>query len=366
MATGALRPLDLHLSRWLVRLAGSGGAAQQLAAALVSLRTGAGDVCLDLARFAGTQPFPAVPGLQAPALADWCATLAAWSVVGAPGGAPAPLVLDGELLYLGRYHAAEQAVARGILALVRRPAPPVDRARLRAGLQRLFGPVPTAAGSDHTSAAAPDWQRSAAALAVLQRFCVISGGPGTGKTYTVARILALLAEAAGGVLRIALAAPTGKAAARLTESIRAARAEAALDPALAALIPEQAQTLHRLLGFRPGRERPRHHAGNPLHLDLLVVDEASMLDLTLMARLLAALPATARLILLGDREQLASVEAGMVLGDLCGRARVPCWSAPLRAALAETAGAPAAVVSAADGAPVASGADTGATRGRRR
>jgi exodeoxyribonuclease V alpha subunit len=205
----------------------------------------------------------------------------------------------------------------------------LDRPLLAAGLKRLFGPA---------DPAAPDWQRIAAAIAVLKPLCVISGGPGTGKTHTVTAILALLLEqarAAGAPEpRIALAAPTGKAAARLTESIRRARERPEIDAALAAAIPDQGQTLHRLLGYRPGRARPRHHAGDPLHIDLLVVDEASMVDLPLMARLLDALPGEARLILLGDRDQLASVQSGMVLGDLCGRGREPRYSDELRAALA--------------------------------
>jgi exodeoxyribonuclease V alpha subunit len=238
-------------------------------------------------------------------------------------------MLAGERLYLGRYWAFEQSVAARIRGLARYWAGDLDRPLLAAGLTRLFGPA---------DPAAPDWQRIAAAIAVLKPLCVISGGPGTGKTHTVTAILALLLEqarAAGGPApRIALAAPTGKAAARLTESIRRARERPEIDAALAAAIPDQGQTLHRLLGYRPGRARPRHHAGEPLHLELLVVDEASMVDLPLMARLLDALPAAARLILLGDRDQLASVQSGMVLGDLCGRGREPSYSDELRAALA--------------------------------
>ena len=152
---------------------------------------------------------------------------------------------------------------------------------------------------------------------MLRRLCVISGGPGTGKTTTVVRILALLLGQRAD-LRIALAAPTGKAAARMEEAVRAAKARTPLADAVRERIPDEASTLHRLLGARPGRARFRHDAERPLPLDALVVDEASMIDLALMAKLVAALPPRARLVVLGDRDQLASVEAGAVLGDLCG------------------------------------------------
>jgi exodeoxyribonuclease V alpha subunit len=328
---GALRAVDLQLARRLEALAGGDAPELLLAAALVSHRVGEGDVCLDLAGGAElplfrTQGLAGVP--RPPSAPDWVRALRGCAVVGRPGES-APLILDDhDRLYLGRYWHFERTLADALSAWTGTWAVEVDRDRLGQGLRRLFP-----AGGEI------DWQRVAAAVAVLRPLCLISGGPGTGKTRTVAAILALLAEQREGAgLRIALAAPTGKAAARLSESIRGAKAQLALPEPIAARIPEASLTLHRLLGFRPGRANPRQGPDDPLHLDVLVVDEASMVDLPLMSRLLAALPAAARLILLGDKDQLASVEAGMVLGDVCGRGRSPGYSPELCTAVAEVAG----------------------------
>ena len=234
-----------------------------------------------------------------------------------------PLVLDGERLYLRRYWRDETMVA----ASVRRRAESaraVDAAAVRGWLDRLFEPP-----ADARAAAGPDWQKIACAVALRSDVAVITGGPGTGKTYTVARLLALLFAMAGEDatgLRIALAAPTGKAAARLKQSIDLALDE--LAEKLGETLPLRelaarmgaARTLHSLLGARPDTRSFAYHAGNPLDVDVLIVDEASMVHLEMMASLLAALPAHARLILLGDKDQLASVEAGAVLGDLCAEA----------------------------------------------
>jgi exodeoxyribonuclease V alpha subunit len=200
-------------------------------------------------------------------------------------------------------------------------------------LNELFG------GAE--SAAVIDWQKLACALATRSAFSIITGGPGTGKTTTVVRLLALLqapAVEAGHPLRIRLAAPTGKAAARLTESISQQVQSLQVAEAVRAAIPSDVTTVHRLLGSRPGTRHFRHHAGNRLPLDVLVVDEASMIDLEMMANLLDAMPAHARLVLLGDKDQLASVEAGAVLGDLCRDAEGGWYSPQTRQWLESVSG----------------------------
>ena len=186
-----------------------------------------------------------------------------------------------------------------------------------------------------------DWQKLACALATRGAFSIVTGGPGTGKTTTVVRLLALLqapAVEAGAPLRIRLAAPTGKAAARLTESISLQVKSLEVDDKVRQKIPSDVTTVHRLLGSRPGTRHFRHHAGNRLPLDVLVVDEASMIDLEMMANLLDALPAHARLVLLGDKDQLASVEAGAVLGDLCRDAEAGWYTPQTRAWLEQVSG----------------------------
>src|SRR5690606_5881995 len=177
---------------------------------------------------------------------------------------------------------------------------------------------------------------------------VISGGPGTGKTTTVVKVLATLLEQ-NPDLRLRLAAPTGKAAARMVESIRNARQGLSLSPQLLTLMPDEAQTLHRLLGYQ--RRGFRHHRDNPLPLDCLVIDEASMIDLTLMHAVLEALPPQARVILIGDRDQLASVEAGNVLGDITGHGRQLSYSPAMAQQLSELTGYPADMLPVSDTLP---------------
>lgn len=310
-ALGVLRPLDLQFARVV---AGSDEPEMLLAAACLSAEAGAGHVCLMLEQllpenlFDGRQPELALAAWLAAGqldVAGWQQRLSASAAVG-DGSTAMPMVLQQQRLYLQRMWQNEGEVAEFISSDSLPQA--VEEAELRAILDQLFGEA-----TDE-----PDWQKIAAAVAATRRIAVISGGPGTGKTTTVAKLLAALVQLAEGRrLRIQLAAPTGKAAARLTESLGSAGKQLALTPEQRALFPTEASTLHRLLGAQPNSQRMRYHSGNRLHLDVLVVDEASMVDLPMMARLIAALPAQARVIFLGDRDQLASVEAGAVLGDIC-------------------------------------------------
>ena len=296
--------IERHFASCLTQLAGEDEPVLYAAAVIACRATRNGDVCVHLAEHAGRT----VPALEfaAPPLEDWIACLRRSPVVGMPEDFR-PLVLDEEArLYLYRYWQYESELAQDLIARAR-DADDVDVRALRDGLDRLF-PEPRDLE-----------QKRAAAMAVLRRLAVISGGPGTGKTYTVVKILALLAaQARGRRLAIALAAPTGKAAARVQEAVRHALEGYAADDPVHGCVPAEAYTLHRLLGARPGSVYYRHDRDHPLALDVLVVDEASMADLALMAKLVAALPSHARLILLGDKDQLASVEAGAVLGDICG------------------------------------------------
>jgi exodeoxyribonuclease V alpha subunit len=228
-----------------------------------------------------------------------------------------PLVLRGEKLYLRRYWRYERQVATRVLQRATTAAS-VDEEKARQWLGKLF----PAAGQPIASV---DWQKVACAVALRSGLTVITGGPGTGKTYTAARLLALLLalDPQPERLRIAVAAPTGKAAARLKQSIDSAlqelHAKVAEDLPLASLVSgiAPAGTLHRLLGARSNTRKFHYDAANQLEMDLVIVDEASMIHLEMMAALLEALPARSRLILLGDKDQLASVEAGAVLGELC-------------------------------------------------
>lgn len=298
-----LRHLDVQFA---MMVAGEEPAVM-FAAAILSKDAGEGHVCLPLSRLAVDEKMP--PALQACfALlgenVDWEAILlSSPAVSGTDTGTP--MILIGERLYLNRLWRNELTVAR-FFSETNAPLP-CDEAQLRHVLDTLF-----------TSDDETDWQKVAAAVALTRRISVISGGPGTGKTTTVAKLLAALIQLSGEQkCRIRLAAPTGKAAARLTESLGGALQKLPLTGEHLALFPNEASTLHRLLGAQPGSQRLRYHAGNPLHLDVLVVDEASMIDLTMMSRLIDALPPHARVIFLGDRDQLASVEAGAVLGDIC-------------------------------------------------
>ena len=386
---GMLRYIDVALARFLAQEVLPGGepdpeaagalALVLLGAALCSAQLGQGHACLDLqavtADPAGIPGLPVADALHGLDALRWQAALRVWpQLVSCPAqagdactGRFTPLVLAHGRLYLHRLWRCEQDVQQGILQRLGREdvavagaldaqqaaaatnvADAIDdaqTARLQQALDVLFPSALTAGAQADTRAPADaadnggrdtaadqpaDWQKIACVLASRQRFGLIAGGPGTGKTTTVLRLLALLQWQAlathGKPLRIGLAAPTGKAAARLSGSIAGAIGRLPLDgvpqgEVIRAAIPHAVSTLHRLLGSRPDSRHFRHDARNPLRLDVLVIDEASMIDLEMMAAVMHALPASARLILLGDKDQLASVEAGAILGELCARAQ---------------------------------------------
>ncbi len=320
---GVLAAADLHVALRLGRFGGDDDDVVLLGAALAVRAPRLGHVCTDLATVRGSVIIDAdlpvdVQQLPWPDAGEWLERLAASPLVavGIDGPAGRPLRLVGTLLYLDRYWGEECQVAADLTGRSQDPAVGVDLGLLADGLARMFSGSPPE----------PDYQRLAAASAILRRFSVVAGGPGTGKTTTVARILALLDEqaAAAGAAppMVALAAPTGKAAARLEEAVHGEAATLEVGEATRArLLAVGASTLHRLLGWRPDSpagNRFRHNRGNRLPHDIVIVDETSMVSLSLMARLVEAVRSNARLVLVGDPEQLASVEAGAVLGDVVG------------------------------------------------
>jgi exodeoxyribonuclease V alpha subunit len=360
---GWLRELDLAFADFVAPAGADQDRFVHLAAALLSHQVGRGQVRLDLTaaladpawtldlppeggrgRVNAAQDGPAPPQpaelLAGLTLSTWLAALKAHPAVGDVNGqdnadGSTPMVLADGCLLLRRHGRCEQTIQQALAQRLqaptlsgRTPAGPraEDDDALRHALDALFPAVPPNQGASDSRS--PDWQKIACALAARHAFAVITGGPGTGKTTTVVKLLVVLQHLArhqSQPLRIRLAAPTGKAAARLAESMASARGKLALDslpggPEGLQALPGEVSTLHRLLGVKPGSRHFRHDALHPLPLDVLVIDEASMVDLELMAAVLQALPRHARLVLLGDKDQLASVEAGAVLGTLCQRA----------------------------------------------
>ncbi len=349
---GVFDPLEIELARRLAGLAVEAEALRgrewtpnrvdRLALAMAARAPRMGHVCLDLASTGTIRPVRTeddegtpLQDLDWPDTGAWLAALRDSPLCRIAGDErDTPLVLeaagdDGGRLYLDRYWRYERDVQDQVLARLALSPTDVDLGLLKEGLTHLLRP------STGVGLPVIQGQQVAAMLSVMNRFSILSGGPGTGKTTTVTVILLLVLQQARArdpehVPHVHLMAPTGKAAARMSESIRenlqAFRERLAtdglgprFDPAILDMVPLEAKTLHRGLGLLPDRpSQPRYHARNPLPADLVIVDEASMVDIGTMARLLQALPREARVILIGDRNQLASVECGAVLGDLCG------------------------------------------------
>jgi exodeoxyribonuclease V alpha subunit len=311
---GVLSAADVHVARRLGRLGSEHDEAVLLAVALAVRAPRLGHVHVDLESIRGTAAVESenpvdLETLPWPEVEPWLAAVAASPLVANAAAADRtrPLRLDGAWLYLDRYWSEEVAVADALRAMRDAPPADVDEGALSAGVARLFG---SEADGD---------QARAAVEAVRRRFAVVAGGPGTRKTTTLARIVALLCEQSPErPPLIALAAPTGKASARLQEAVHeeASRLDVS-DEVRAQLRGLSATTIHRLLGYRPGsRSRFRHDRDQRLPHDVVIVDETSMVSLSLMARLIEALRSDARLVLVGDPGQLASIEAGAVLGDI--------------------------------------------------
>jgi exodeoxyribonuclease V alpha subunit len=335
---GVLVAADVQVARYLARLGQTDDELVMLGTALAVRAPRLGHTCVDLATIRETADADVdapvdIRSLPWPDSEAWCERLVSSGLV----GGDRPLRLEGTALYLDRYWSDECAVAADLLLRAATPAADVDLAALKAGSERVLGGT------------TDPLQKLAAVSAVLRLLTVVAGGPGTGKTTTVARILALLdgqaLAASGGdpagstaLPLIALAAPTGKAAARLGEAVRDEAASLDVEEqAMEHLVGLEGTTLHRLLGRDPrSSTRFRHNRFNPLPHDIVVVDETSMVPLSMMARLVESVRPDARLILVGDPQQLASVEAGAVLGDVVGPATSGMrMSASARKALAQ-------------------------------
>ncbi|WP_139684105.1 exodeoxyribonuclease V subunit alpha [Vibrio tasmaniensis] len=381
-AKGSIRQLDYQFARFIAQQATSHSQEIGFLAGVVSHELGKGHICTqlvqetDLAQLIGLYGETALQLNQKLLGIDWVTVLQSSNLVGTTNDCVKPLMFDGRRVYLQRYWNYEVVLAETLNRLSK----PVEfnseqKKSLTETLNQLFArsyhflfnALAKAEANQQTSqvlrqqlvcdhldivdehvldwgaidqaivqakqvtdldaldslvplSVCLNWQKVAAAVALSRRFAVISGGPGTGKTTTVTKLLSAMVEQSlsqGKTPTIKLVAPTGKAAARLTESIGKAIEQLPLAPEVKANIPTESSTLHRLLGAIPNRAEFRHNRRNPLHLDILVVDEASMVDLSMMYKLVDALPEHARLILLGDKDQLASVEAGAVLGDIC-------------------------------------------------
>ena len=325
-----LNSIDRHFANFMLKESGGASSILKLAVSLLSNSVGNGNICLNLADIAGKEIRIDGEEVSVPEFSKLHDALQEAPVVGAPGDFR-PLVLDADgRFYLYRYWKYERDLAQVILQKAALGCDTIDKTLFAQGLDRLF---PGFAEKD------ADWQKVAALAAVRKKICIISGGPGTGKTSTVVKIIALLLEQTKSkALRIALAAPTGKSAARLKESISSMKDMLKCTDSVKERIPHEVSTIHRLLGPIAGSVRFHYSNKNPLPYDVVIIDEASMVALPLMAKLAAALKQDTRLIILGDRDQLSSVEAGAVLGDICGGGQQEIFSSEFGDLFADLSG----------------------------
>jgi exodeoxyribonuclease V alpha subunit len=343
--------LDVHFAAAMCALGSDERPRVLLAAALASRQTRLGHVCADLHALAGQRIELAETdedtSREWPELEEWLSDLRSSAIV-SDGSRPTPLVLVGRRLYLFRYWEHERVLAE-TLERMTGTATAAPSATAVGLVNRLLPPRPLDG---------IDWQRFAAELALLQRVCIVSGGPGTGKTSTVVKLCAaVVAQALDGgsrAPRVLLLAPTGKAAARLVDAVKRAKSRLECTDEVLAAIPEAASTIHRALKPVRGSSTQFEHDGRrPLPAELVVVDECSMVDVALMRRLIEATPRDARLILLGDANQLASVEAGAVFADICNAGRSPVYGVQFAARYEGAFSAPFPAPSAADSPPIA-------------
>jgi exodeoxyribonuclease V alpha subunit len=321
METGYLSEIDIHFAKFIAGLDGNDHPDIFLASALVSRATGEGDGYLDLNSITRKSILLDINGknrIKSPRLSEWLKILDKSRVVGRPGEYR-PLILDEKnRLYLYRYWDYENRLLNIIQNRIKKDIKGINRSQLKDSLKRLF---------PNNGTGEFNWHKVAGVIAAYKKLCVITGGPGTGKTFTTARILALLLELSQKDRhRILLAAPTGKAAARIGESIKAAKKTLNCSEDIIDAIPSESYTIHRMLKTIPGSPYFYHNTENTLSADVVVVDEVSMVDLALISKLFSAVKDDARIILIGDRDQLASVEAGFVMADICDRDNINLFS----------------------------------------
>jgi len=320
--SGVFNDIDIHLADFFTGKAAGSDPALYLLILLLSNRLSQGDVCLDINEIEGRplsdfiEAGELLQDINIPDKKKILSVVKKSGIAGADGD-PMPVIIDGdERIYFQKYYFFEKQLAESL----KRMALPVLHETITPGVTEMFSRLFKLKEGE------TDWQGVAAWCALNSSFSVISGGPGTGKTSTVIRILSLLAEMMGGGISIALAAPTGKAAARLRESVTASLETLPVSEEIKAAIPRETYTIHRLLGSVSGSPEFRHNSENPLRYDVIIVDECSMADLALMYRFFKAVKPGARVILLGDRDQLSSVEGGAVFGDICDRGRAHGYS----------------------------------------